>query len=248
MKRFFSVVLVFAFWFLIWEIANYFIESDVIIVSPRVTFARLFALAQTAIFWQSIGTSLSKILRGFLLALAAGIFVAAFSARFRAVYSLFRPAINTVNAVPIASFTILALMAFPLQSLSIFIAFVTVLPIIFFNTYKGIESTDPQLLEMARVFNVPPHKKIRRIYLKTVAPYVVSAAGIGIGFAWKSGIAAELIGQVRGTIGNNLHNARSFINTADLFAWTVAIVVLSYVMEKIFIGLGGKIFSSQKQS
>lgn len=215
-----------------WETAAFVIASDIIIVSPRVTFARLLSLTQTVEFWQSIATSLGRILRGFLLALGAGVIFAAFSARFRVFHRLVLPAINVINAVPIASFTILALMAFHSSNLSIFVAFVTVLPIVFYNTYKGIESTDEKLLEMANIFRVPSHKKIRYIYLKTVAPFVVSAATTGIGFAWKSGIAAELIGVVRGTIGANLHAARIFLNTADLFAWTIAIVLLSYVMER----------------
>lgn len=217
---------------LVWEGLAAFVASDIIIVSPRVAFARLFELALTAHFWQSIGISLSRIFRGFALAMCVGIFFAALSARFKIFHRLILPAINVVNAVPIASFVILALMMFQRSDLSIFVAFVTVLPIIFFNTFKGIESTDPALLEMAKIFNVPVRKKVFYIYFKTVKPFVASAASTGIGFAWKSGIAAELIGVVRGTIGASLHTSRIFLNTADLFAWTIAIVLLSYLMER----------------
>jgi len=234
MLRFLKYIPVILFWFLVWEAVAFFIRSDIIIVSPRVTFVRLFELALTAHFWQSIATSLGRIVQGFLFALGAGVAVAALCARFRIIAALVIPAIKVVNAVPIASFTILALMAFHSSNLSIFIAFVTVLPIVFFNTLEGIQSTDAQLLQMADVFRVPMHKKIFHIYVKTLAPFVASAATTGIGFAWKSGIAAELIGVVRGTIGASLHTARIFLNTADLFAWTIAIVVLSYLMEKIF--------------
>ena len=218
-------------------------ESDIIIVSPGVTFLRLFELAQTHEFWRSIATSLGRIARGFGLALAAGIIFAVVSAASRIFHYLVRPAINAVNAIPIASFTVIALMAVRSESLSTFIAFVTVLPIVYFNTFKGIESTDPLLLEMANVFHVPRWKKIVYIYLKTLAPFVLSAANAGIGFAWKSGIAAELIGVVRGTIGANLHTARIFLQTADVFAWTIAIVLLSLVMERLFRLLFGILVS-----
>ena len=239
-NKFVQTALVILFWLALWEGLNAAISSDIILVSPRAVFARLFALSQTAVFWQSIATSLGRILRGFLLAMSFGVLFAVAAAKFRVVYALIFPAINVMNAVPIASFTILALMAFSSSDLSIFIAFVTVLPIVFFNTHKGILSTDVQLLEMAEVFRVPAWKKALYIYVKTVAPFVLSAASVGIGFAWKSGIAAELIGVVRGTIGANLHNARIFLQTADLFAWTVAIVVLSYLMERFFrVFIGG---------
>ncbi|MDR0273424.1 MAG: ABC transporter permease subunit [Clostridiales bacterium] len=219
---------------MVWEAADALIENDIVIVSPRVAFTRLFGLAQTLAVWRSIATTLARILYGFSLAMLAGVFFAAFSAQFKIFHKLILPAVNTMSAIPIASFTILALMAFRPSNLSVFVAFVTVLPIIFFNTHKGIVSTDPQLLEMANIFNVPLHKKIYFIYFKTVAPFVASAASVGIGFAWKSGIAAELIGVVSGTIGANLHNAKIFLNTADLFAWTIAIILLSYSMERVF--------------
>jgi len=226
---------------LVWEGANALIESNIIIVSPRYTFARLFRLGQTADFWGSIGMSLGRIMYGFCLALVAGVIFAMASAKSKIFHRLVLPAINVINAIPIASFTIIALMAMNSANLPVFVAFVTVLPIIFYNTHKGIESTDPALIEMANIFGVPSWKKTLYIYLKTVSPYVLSAANAGIGFAWKSGIAAELIGVVRGTVGANLHTARIFLQTGDLFAWTIAIVLLSYAMERVFRLIFGKV-------
>ena len=233
---------------MVWEGANALVESNIIIVSPRVTFVRLFYLGSTLDFWQSIATSLGRIMYGFVLALGFGVVFAVASSASKVFYRLILPAINVINAIPIASFTVIALMAIRSYNLSIFVAFVTVLPIIFYNTHKGIESTDPQLLEMAAIFKVLRWKRVVYIYLKTVAPYVLSAANAGIGFAWKSGIAAELIGVVRGTIGANLHTARIFLQTADVFAWTIAIVVLSYLMEKVFGLIFGRVMKWESKS
>jgi len=182
---------------------------------------------------------------GFALALAVGVIIAVVSSTSRVFQILIQPAMNVINAIPIASFTVIALLAVRSENLSIFVSFITVLPIIYHNTHKGILSTDPKLLEMAKIFNVPSWKKAVYIYLKTVAPYVLAGANVGIGFAWKSGIAAELIGVVRGTIGASLHNARIFLLTADLFAWTIAIVLLSYVMERVFRLVFGQVMKWQ---
>ena len=240
-SSFLKYVPIILFWLLVWEAANFFVESNIIIVSPRAAFTRLFQLGQTLEFWGSIATSLGRIMQGFFMALGAGIIIAAISARFKLFHRLVLPAVNVINAIPIASFTIIALMAMDSASLPVFVAFVTVLPIVFYNTYKGIESTDAALLEMADTFKVPVWKKILYIYFKTVWPFVLSAANVGIGFAWKSGIAAELIGVVRGTIGASLHTARIFLLTADVFAWTIAIVLLSYAMEKLFRIIFGRV-------
>ncbi|MCL2397938.1 MAG: ABC transporter permease subunit, partial [Defluviitaleaceae bacterium] len=155
----------------------------------------------------------------------------------KALYILFLPAFNAIKAIPVVSFTILAIMWVESLnlSLSFFIAFITVLPIVYFNTYEGIKNTDAKLLEMSKVFVVSYKKIILHVYVPSVLPYVVSAAASGIGFAFKAGVAAELIGRVNHTIGFNLQIARNFLQMSDLLAWTIAIVLLSYMMEKFFL-------------
>ena len=56
-------------------------------------------------------------------------------------------------------------------------------------------------------------------------------------FGWKSGIAAEVIGIPDGSIGEMLYQAKAYLNTVDLFAWTVVIVAVSLAFEKSFLAL-----------
>jgi len=227
------VVPVALFWLLVWEGIAAAVGAGIIIASPRAAFARLFALAQTGNFWLSIGGSMHRIMLGFFLALAIGIILAVGCVASKLIYRLIHPAVNVINAIPLASFVVVAIFYFR-HSLATFVAFIMVMPIIFHNTYKGIRATDPALLEMARVFRVSHGKRTRYIYVKTVAPFLLSAASVGIGIAWKSGISAEMIGIARGTIGGGLHAARMNLLTADVFAWTIAIVALSYAIDKLF--------------
>jgi len=123
------------------------------------------------------------------------------------------------------------------------VPFVMVLPVVYLNTAKGIRAADPLLLEMAQLFRVPRWKRVCALYAPAAAPFLIAAASIGIGFAWKSGISAELIGVAHGTIGGQLHRAQIAIQTVDMYAWTVTIVVLSYTLSKVFDALtkqGGK--------
>jgi len=239
-KKICKNICILIFWLVIWEIAAFLVGSSLILVSPRATFGRLFELSQTAVFWQSIATSMGRIMLGFGIAVVVGIAIASLAYISKIFHMLILPAINVMNAVPFASFIVLALFAMGSVRISIFVPFVMVLPIIFHNTHKGVSAADRQLLEMAKVFRVPWWRVVFRIYAKSAAPFVLAAMQVGIGFAWKSGIAAELIGQVRGTIGGNLHIARIHLQTADLFAWTVAIVLLSYGMEKIIVWAVGE--------
>ena len=54
---------------------------------------------------------------------------------------------------------------------------------------------------------------------------------------WKAGIAAEVIGMPNNSIGENLYNAKVFFDTPALFAWTVVIICISIIFEKLFMKL-----------
>ena len=131
----------------------------------------------------------------------------------------------------------LALILFSSKNLAVLISFLIVLPVLYTNLLSGIRAADPQLLEMARVFRVPALRGIRYVYLPQVLPYFRSACGSALGLCWKSGIAAEVIGMPDGSIGEQLQQAKIYLNTPDLFAWTLVIVLVSLIFEKVFLAL-----------
>ena len=90
---------------------------------------------------------------------------------------------------------------------------------------------------MATVFRVSKIKKIRYIYISEVAPYLRAACSISLGLCWKSGIAAEVIGMPANSIGEKLYTAKIYLNTPDLFAWTIVIIIISICFQKGFLVL-----------
>ena len=54
-----------------------------------------------------------------------------------------------------------------------------------------------------------------------------------IGMAWKAGIAAEVICSPHNTIGYFLYRTKIYFDTPALFAWTLCVIVLSFIIEKI---------------
>ena len=74
-----------------------------------------------------------------------------------------------------------------------------------------------------------------------VLPYFLSAFRLSLGMCWKAGVAAEVIGVPSGSIGEKLYNAKIYLNTPDLFAWTIVIIVISFVFEKCFLGIVSRV-------
>ena len=78
-------------------------------------------------------------------------------------------------------------------------------------------------------------QRFRYIELPKLRPFLLSACRVTTGMAWKAGIAAEIIGVPNGSIGKMLYTAKIYLDTDDLLAWTVIIVVISVVAEKVFL-------------
>lgn len=112
---------------------------------------------------------------------------------------------------------------------------------IYSTVLRGIEETDVKLLEMAKVFRIKNRKKIRYIYLPSIIPYFITGCSVSLGFCWKSGIAAEVIGLSENSIGIRLYEAKLYLNIEELFAWTFVIVCVSAVFEKLIMYLIHKI-------
>ncbi|HIT07103.1 MAG TPA: ABC transporter permease subunit [Candidatus Scybalocola faecipullorum] len=223
------------FWLAVWQAASMAIGQEILLVSPAAVLFRLFQLVWTADFWQAVGFSLIRIAGGFFCAVIAGVIFAGLSARWQWFGQLLSPAILTIKAIPVASFIILVLIWISSKNLSILISFLMVLPIIYTNVLDGIGAVDKNLLEMAEVFQVPAGRRLRYIYISQVLPFFRSGCSIALGLCWKSGIAAEVIGIPDHSIGEHLYNAKVYLDTPDLFAWTLVIVLISIAFEKLFL-------------
>ncbi len=225
----------------VWQFFAMKIGKEVLLASPQATFKALAELISQPVFWHIIMFSLGRILLGFVLAVIAGVILAVLSAAFEWVRVLLSPLFNVIKSVPVASFIILLLLWINGGNLSIAISFLMVMPIVYNNMVTGLLQVDKQLLEMAKVFGLSAKKKIMYIYLPQVLPYFTAACTTSLGLCWKSGIAAEVIGMPAGSIGNRLYETKLYMETAQMFAWTLVIVFISFLVEKGFLWLVGKI-------
>ena len=206
-------------------------------VSPVTTGKRLIWLICDVRFWKIVLHSTIRIMGGFLLGIFAGSGVAVLAFQYKRVEELCYPMICVMKTTPVASVIILLLMWISSGNLSVCIVFLMTFPILYTNVLEGLQHLSPKLNEMAEVFELPVWVRLRWIEIPQLMPYIKAGCVLGIGLAWKAGTAAEVIGIADGTIGEMLYQAKIYLETADLLAWTVMILVLSYVFEKVFLGM-----------
>lgn len=224
-----------AAWLLVWQLVAMAVGRELLLASPLRVLTRLGELVVRADFWLAVAHSLLRIGGGFLLGLAAAVALALLAARFRGVRALMTPLILAIKSVPVASFVILALVWVSSKRLAVLIVFLMVLPVIYLNLLDGIDRLDPALREMARVYCVPPLRRALRIELPQVLPGFLTGCRLALGLCWKAGTAAEVIGMPRGSIGERLQQAKVYLDTPDLFAWTVVILVVSRAFEQAML-------------
>ena len=223
------------FWLIVWQGGAALLDESLLLVSPVRVLRRLFALIREKSFYDAVLFSLARNAGGFALGWTAGVLLAALAARITPVEYLLRPLMVTVKSIPVASFIILALVWLSSKKVSVFIVFLMVLPIVYGNLLEGVKSESGRLREMARVFQVPPGRRALFISLPQLKPHLLSALSLSLGLSWKSGVAAEIIGVPRGSMGAAFYEAKLYLDTPSLYAWTLTVVLLSVLFERLVL-------------
>lgn len=209
------------------------VNESILLVSPLQVCKRLFQLVREKDFYKTVFFSLKRIGTGFAFGFILGTVLGIVAGRHKILKTLLMPYMMTIKSVPVASFIVIALIWITSSRLPSFISLLIVLPIVYSNVLTGIQDVDEKLLQVSRLYNFSLKKRLIYIHLPQLKPYILSACSVSIGLAWKSGVAAEVIAIADGSIGEMLYNAKVYFDTADLFAWTVVIVLLSVAFEKL---------------
>ena len=219
------------FWAAVWEGLSLIVRSDLLLPGPLTVFRRLFELCLTGSFWAQLGASFLRVLGGLTGGIVLGVVLAALCEGFRWADTLISPAVRVLRTVPVASVIILVLLWVGKNSVPALISAMMVLPVLWENTRAGIGAADEKLLEMASAYEMGHFARFRYVRLPALLPHLLSGVSAGIGLAWKSGVAAEVLCLPGFAIGTRIYESKIYLETVDLFAWTAAVVLLSLVIE-----------------
>ena len=228
-------LLVLIFWVGLWFLAAKLVGKELLLPSPDQVARRFYELAAEPAFWTTIGCSILRVLTGILSATVLGVLLAVLTEKSALFKLLLSPLMTLVKSTPVASFIILALIWLGRGILPAFISGLLALPVVWANVSAGIAAQDPQLLELAKVYSFPRERVLRRITIPTVLPYFRSALSSALGLGWKAGIAAEVLTVPQNSIGKMIYESKLYLETTSLFAWTLTVILLSLVIERILL-------------
>jgi len=225
---------IFLFWLVVWQIVHLVIRRDIYVPSPYSVFLKLKELVFILHFWESVFYSIYRVILGIAFSVLIGLITAVASSINRYVHDLLKPLMIAIKSTPVLSFIIIALLWFSSSNVPIFICFLMCFPVIWTNVLTGIENADKNLLEMAKIFKVKKLLVIKRIYFPSVLPYFSAACVTSLGLGWKVSVAAEVLSYPKKSIGGNLYSAKVYLDSSELFAWTLVVILLSMLFEYLF--------------
>ena len=210
-------------WLVIWQIASSVTGLAFLLPGPVTVFLVLGKALCTRAFYRVVFHSFIKISAGFLAALLAGLVLGSIAAVKKGVQSFLEPLVLLMKALPVAAFIIVMLIWFGSQNAAVTIGFMVVFPMV----YQAV----------AAVFELSPVKKVRYIYVPQIMPFLNAAVKTAAGMCWKAGVSAEVIGLVKNSIVEELYYAKLYLMMPELFAWSITIMCISFLFEKLAVAL-----------
>ena len=217
--------------------AAWAVGKEIKLPAPWRVLEALLSLAGQGAFWLSLGATLLRVLAAFLLGMLLGGLLGVLCTFVPWADALLSPFRAVIKATPITSFIVLVLLWLSKSMVPLFIALLMVVPIAWTNVQQALGAVSHQLLEMAYVFRLSRWDKILHIYLPSIMPQFVAAATTSLGFAWKSAAAAEVLARPEFSIGRGIMESKIYLETPELFAWTVAIILMSMALERLILHL-----------
>lgn len=227
-NRIYSILIL----FFLWHIGSLF-YSEIILPSPLKTFKKLFFIASQGSFFSHIGFTVIRMIKGFFWSVYIGSLIGILSGLNKKVKVFFNPFLNVSQSVPPISWLALAMIWFGLEgNATVFIIFIGCFPMIAINIGEGIESIDYKLIEMGKSFNFSRWKILWEIIIPSMKVYFKSVLSSILGVAWKITIMGEVLSSCNG-IGAQIAEGRLNIETDTVLAWSLIIIFLCHLSQKI---------------
>lgn len=244
-----KIVIPLVFWLAVWQIAAWIVggsfsdvglhlqEKHLLLPGPWTVLRVLAVLVTGSGFWQAAGMTLLRVFAGLLAGSVLGVILAVLTSFSSWCDRILSPLVRVIRATPVASFILLVLLWVGTGRVPGVISALMVLPVIWGNVSQGIARTDPGLLEMAAAYRFDAGKRLRLIYIPSAAPYFTAGVETGLGLAWKAGVAAEVLSHPKLAIGTQVYVSQLNLETPALFAWTVVVILLSFLVEHVLVRL-----------
>ena len=228
-RQTFVSLLVFA---LVWETLSYLAPYLGIPPFAIPSFVRI-AKSVATITPIDIVVTLARVIAALIISFVLGLALAMAMYRSASLNKYLHPLIRLFMAVPVVSWILFAVLWFP--GVEFRIAFVLVIvcgPVFLIDTLDAMHGVPRELRRMMQSFRPTTWQYFFKLMLPAIVPTIFTSWKVNISLAIRVVTIAELVGAVTG-IGHQLSVAQELFSVADVFAWTLVLVALLFLLEAI---------------
>ncbi len=222
----------------IWEIVYLLgLKPDVMLPAPSAVWTELVSLVESGKAGETIWTSLSRGLFGFLMAIAIGAPIGLLIARFSWIRNSFGPLITGLQSMPSVAWVPLAILWFQISPAMIYmVVLLGAVPSIANGLVAGIDQVPPLYSRVGHVLGLGWWGQARHVLLPAALPGFLAGLRQGWAFSWRSLMAAELIvtsSKLGFGLGQLMNQGRDLSDAPLLYAGLILIFVVGVGVELI---------------
>ena len=211
--------------------------SELLLPGPVRTLVALGGVIRSSRFVSTVGITALRITLGFLLGFSCAVVLGIVSHVSRTMHELVAPAVSMLKSVPVVCIIVLLLIWVGATSVSWIVVFLAIFPALYFSVVEGLENVDAKVAGMLERLRVSRPRRLLALGWPEALPYVRAASKNACGMAWKAGIAAEVVGTPAGSVGERIYQAKLLLETSDVFAWTIIVVLAAFLCERAFLAV-----------
>jgi NitT/TauT family transport system permease protein len=177
--------------------------------------------------------TLARVIGALVLSFVLGLLLATAMYRSPSLESYLHPMIRLFMAVPVVSWILFAVLWF--RGVEFRIAFVLIAvcgPVFLIDALDAMRGVSRELRGMMRSFRPTTLQYFSKLMFPAIVPNLLTSWKINLSLAIRVVTIAELVGAVTG-IGHQLAVAQELFSVADVFAWTLVLVVLLFLLEAV---------------
>ena len=219
-------------WIVIWFLAAFAIGSDLILPGPVRTVQALAGLIATGAFWIDVLWTLFRVILGMVISFAAGSVCAALACRNKAFRDFLRLPVSFFKSIPVMAIIIYVILVIKADWVAVVVCFLMCFPIAYTNMLSGLMSMRKEFDELGTVLGMSGKQRKSIIERPELQPQIRASVNLIAGMSWKVVVASEVLAIPEHSIGYQMLNAKYYLETPDLFAYIIVLIILSLAVEK----------------
>lgn len=213
-----------------------------LIPPPSVVFATLWQQAgpngpQPYVLWAHAGKSLYRILAGMLMAVWIGSIIGLLIGMTQWGRRVFQPLVSAMLPIPTLAWTPVLLLIFGIDDrTTIAVVFLAASFQIIYNVTAGLNAMSDKPFWVLQSMGASRLQCVWTVALPGIFPYLITGIKLGIGFAWRSLIAAEMLAASSYGLGFMIFDAVEYLSMDTIFGGVMLIAGMGYVLENVVMG------------